>query len=534
MTQWRRVLREQSYSRSFIWKTANAILLGSIALGGLVDLVVRFQSRPSTQELAIDIANSEFQYFNGSLRDDQNIPPSLIEFLHNPEITVEDALSATSYIAPHFIGPNQTQISQLLFQRFDDQTVALLRDYFIATSRPKSPSRERLEQSALFEPTPRYANRLIGELELNARQYNRAYPYFKREGLFPEAEKSRQLAVAMLVYGERFDELSELLTDPAYESYKTTSIKLDIAIHQLNWWNVAKTLPIKMFSNIDWKMATIALIAALVWAALLLRLGQIESWRSRTSGLCLLAFIAGWLSAIPTVFLVILQDAYLGYKPNGELIPTIAYYIGGVGLREEFCKIIFFLPFAFSLARKGVELESMIIASFIGLGFAAEENVSYFSNSFALAAPARFLTANFFHISLTGMGGLFLCRAIRKSNYNDFLYVFGIIVVVHGVYNSFLSLPQFQEGYFFAMITYILMSMYYFRELNGVTYRNTPSYSLSFIFVSGLCLILASLIIFQSSQVGIASALKIIVPETVGSIIMIFMFFREFNEALGE
>ena len=534
MTQWRRALREQSYSRSFIWKTAIAILVGGIAIGGLVDLIVRFQARPSAQELAIDLSNPEFQYFNGSHRDDQNIPPSLIEFLQNPEITIEDALSATPYIAPHFIGPNRVQLSQLLLQHFDNQTVALLRDYFIAISKPKDPSRERLEQSAESEPPPRYANRLIGELELDARKYHLAYPYFKREGLFPEAKKSRKLAVAMLLYGERFDELSELLADPAYRPYNTTAIKLDIAIHQLDWWNVAKILPQQMFSNIDWRMATIALIAAAVWAALLLRLGQIESWRSRTAGLCLLAFIAGWFSTIPTVFLVIVQDAYLGYEPNGELIPTIAYYIGGVGLREEFCKIILFLPFAFSLARKGAELESMIIASFIGLGFAAEENVSYFSNSFALAAPARFLTANFFHISLTGMGGLFLCRAIRKSSYSDFLYVFGIIVVVHGVYDSFLSLPQFEEGYFFAMITYILMSMYYFRELNRVTYRTTPSYSLSFIFVSGLCLILASLIIFQSSQVGIASALKIIIPETIGSIIMIFMFFREFNEALGD
>ena len=132
------------------------------------------------------------------------------------------------------------------------------------------------------------------------------------------------------------------------------------------------------------------------------------------------------------------------------------------------------------------------------------------------------------------MGGLFLCRAIRKSNYNDFLYIFGIIIIVHGAYDTLLSLPQFEEGYFLAMIVYILMSMYYFRELNGVTYRNTPSYSLSFLFVSGLCLILSSLIIFQSSQVGLPSSLKIIIPETIGSIIMIFMFFREFNEALGE
>lgn len=534
MTQWRRSLKAQSYSRSFIWKAAIAILLGGLALGALADVIFRFQSRPSSQELAINLANPEFQYFNGSLENDQGIPPSLIDFLQNPELTIEDALSASPYIAPHFAGHNQDQIGQLIQQRFDDQTAALLSDYFVATSKPSTPNRDRLEQLAVANPAPRYANRLLGELELNVRQYARAYPYFKKEGLFPEAEKSRQLAVAMLLYSDRFDELSELLKDPAYSPYKTPGTQLKLATHQLDWWKVAKILPIHRLSNIDWKMAAIAMIAAFVWAALLLRLGQIESWRSRTAALCLLAFIAGWLSTIPTVFLVIVQDAYLGYEPDGDLVPTFAYYIGGVGLREEFCKLLLFLPFAFSQARKGIELESMIVASFVGLGFAAAENVSYFSDSFALAAPARFLTANFFHISLTGMGGLFLCRAIRKSNYNDFLYIFGIIIIVHGIYNSLLSLPQFEEGYFLAMIVYILMSMFYFRELNGVTYRNKPSYSLSFLFVSGLCLILSSLIIFQSSQIGLPSALKIIIPETIGSIIMIFMFFREFNEALGE
>ena len=534
MTQWRHSLRAQSYSRSFIWKTAIAILLGGLTLGGLADIVFRFQSQPSSQELAIDLANPEFQYFNGSLGNNQNIPPSLINFLQDPELTIEDVLSATPYIAPHFIDGNKDKIGQLIRPRFDEQTTVLLSDYFLATSNPSNPSRDRLEQSAAADTAPRYANRLLGELELNLRRYARAYPYFKKEGLFPEAEKSRQLAVATLLYGERFGELSELLKDPAYRPYKTSGTQLKLATHQLDWWKVAKILPIHRLSNIDWRMATIAMIAALVWAALLLRLGQIESLSSRAAAFCFLAFIAGWFSTIPTVFLAIIQDAYLGYEPDGELIPTMAYYIGGVGLREEFCKLLLFLPFAFALGRKDPELESMIIASFVGLGFAAAENVSYFSNSFALAAPARFLTANFFHISLTGMGGLFLCRAIQKSNYNDFLYIFGIIIIVHGAYDTLLSLPQFEEGYFLAMIVYILMSMYYFRELNGVTYRNTPSYSLSFLFVSGLCLILSSLIIFQSSQVGLPSSLKIIIPETIGSIIMIFMFFREFNEALGE
>jgi len=534
MNSWKRALREQSYSRRFIWKTAIAILMVGLAMGALVEFAFKFNSRTSSHELAMELMNPEFQYFDDSLRRSQRVPESLIDYLRAPGLAVEDVIAIAPYITPYFNGVNQTRISGALAQQFGNETATLLGDSFIASSNPKGSSRERLELKASMEPPPRYANRLLGELEMDARRYSRAHPYFRREGAFPEAERSRTLAVETLRRDERFDELNQLLDEPKYQVFRTPNIQLDLATHQRDWWLVAKTLPIHMLSNIDWRMATIAGIAALVWAALLLRLGQVDSWLSQTSGLCGLAFIAGALSVGPTLFLVILQDAYVGYQPDGDLVSTIAFFVGGVGLREESCKLLLFLPFAFYLARKGNELDALIIASFVGLGFAAIENIGYFAQSSALAAPARFLTANFFHIALTGMGGLYLCRAIRNSNYNDFLYVFGIMIVVHGLYNTLLSLPQFQEGSFFAMIVFILLSMYYFRELNGLNARSRPAHSLSFLFVSGLCLILASLIVFQSSQIGLFTALKLIIPEVLGSVLIVFMFFREFNEALGE
>ena len=118
-------------------------------------------------------------------------------------------------------------------------------------------------------------------------------------------------------------------------------------------------------------MGIIAAVTALVWAVLLLRMGQIDRWFSREFLLCGLAFIGGALSTIPTLFLVIIEDAYVGYQPDGNLVPTIAFYVGGVGLREEFCKLLFFLPFAPYLAKKRFDLDALIVASFVGLGFAA-------------------------------------------------------------------------------------------------------------------------------------------------------------------
>ena len=536
MSRWTHRLRAQSYSRRFIWKSAIAILLGGMALGLIAQLLFQHSGRTASRELIFDLSNPGYEYLGNSNRSLQTLPDALVQYLKTPELDVESFLEIDSLIAPYLRGDDRERLEALLVERFGQTTGDLLGAYLKAISDPEGASRQALEETASREPPPRYANRLLGQLEMKARRYHRAHPYFKREGIFPDAETARFLAIETLRYDERYDELRALLEQPDYQVYLTPSLKLELAKHQRDWLGVASALPAYLFLQFDWRMAAIAGIAALVWAALLLRLGQIDSWLGKAGGLGWLAFLAGAASVMPTLFLVILQDAYVGYDPSGDddILRIGAYFIGGVGLREEFCKLLLFLPFAIRLARKGNELDALIIASFVGLGFAAAENISYFAQTAGLAAPARFLTANFFHIALTGMGGLYLCRALRGQGWNDFLYIFGIMIVVHGLYNTLLSLPNFPEGSFLAMIVFILLSMYYFRELYALNAHTRPAYSLSFLFVCGLCLILSSVIVFQSAQIGLYMALRIIVPETLGVIIIIFMFFREFNEALGE
>ncbi len=536
MRRWTHRLRAQSYSRRFIWKSAIAILLGGMALGLIAQLLFQNRGRSASQNLFLDLSNPESQYFINANRPSNQLPDALIEFFETPGLDVESLLEIDSLIEPYLRGANRERLEQLIGSAFGEPLGPLLVRYFGALGEPGGASRQALEAAAAQEPPPRYANRLLGQLETKARRYHLAHPYFKREGHFPDAEIARVLAIETLRYDKQFDELSALLQEPGYQTHVTPFLRLELTKHRRDWLGVALALPAYLFFQFDWRMAVIAGIAAFVWASLLLRLGQIDSWLSRPGGLCGLAFLAGAASVLPTLFLVILQDAYVGYDPHGDddIVRIAAYFIGGVGLREEFCKLLLFLPFALRLARKGSELDALIVASFVGLGFAAAENVSYFDRSAAIAAPARFLTANFFHIALTGMGGLYLCRALRNRDWNEFLYLFGIMIVVHGLYDTLLSLPGFPEGAFFAMIVFILLSMYYFRELNALNAHGRPAYSLSFLFVCGLCLIIASVIIYQSSQIGLFTSLRIVIPETLGVILIVFMFFREFNEALGD
>ena len=82
-------------------------------------------------------------------------------------------------------------------------------------------------------------------------------------------------------------------------------------------------------------------------------------------------------------------------------------------------------------------------------------------------------------------------------------------------------------------MVFILLSMQYFRELYSMSVQGGSGYSLSFLFVTGLSLILATLIVFQSSQVGLGLSLRLVASEAIGSALIAFMFFREFNESLG-
>ncbi|HCR31532.1 MAG TPA: hypothetical protein DIV79_16120 [Opitutae bacterium] len=534
MSAWQNELRRQSYSRTFIWKTAIAIISCGLAAGFIVDRFTGSKANWLSQRLAIEFMKPENPYTLGSQEESGKLPESLLSRLEDDSFDIEEFLSLSPYWKTRARGDALAQIETYLAKRFPPETSQMLGDYLASLDGSDNPRRQRLDSLASEEPPPRYANRLLGEIEASNRYYFRAYPYFRAEGdAFDEARPSRERAVSMLLLDDDFEELQTLIDRPEYNEFLSTRIRLDIAKHQRDWIEVAKLLPLERISNFDPRMAIIAAITALVWAAILFRLGQFDSWASRMGVLCGLAFIAGALSTLPTLLLVLIEDIYVGYQPDGDIVRTVAFFIGGVGLREEFCKLLLFLPFAIRLAKKSDERESLIIASFVGLGFAAEENIGYFSQSLATAAPGRFLTANFFHIGLTGMGGLYLCRAIRRGNYNDFLYIFGILIVVHGLYNTLLSLPQFEIGPFFAMMVFILLSMQYFRELYSMSVQGGSGYSLSFLFVTGLSLILATLIVFQSSQVGLGLSLRLVASEAIGSALIAFMFFREFNESLG-
>jgi hypothetical protein len=250
--------------------------------------------------------------------------------------------------------------------------------------------------------------------------------------------------------------------------------------------------------------------------------------------LCALGFVLGVLSTTLTIYLVVLQDDILKFGAGQDVVSVLAYNIGGVGVREELAKLLLFAPLLPMLIKRDDELEALIVASFVGLGFAVEENGSYFMMSEAASAPGRFLTANFFHVALTGMNGLALFRACTRgaSGLNDFLFVFPVTVLAHGAYDAFFDLPQFDEGGYVSMVIFILFTAYYFRRAHELRNNVRMTIGLTGAFVGGMSLLAAAMAIYQMTNLGADAGTMLITTEVLGSAIMLFMFFRVFNEPL--
>jgi hypothetical protein len=170
----------------------------------------------------------------------------------------------------------------------------------------------------------------------------------------------------------------------------------------------------------------------------------------------------------------------------------------------------------------------LIVAGCVGLGFGALENIGYFQQHMASSA-ARFLTANFFHIVLTGLLGLAVCRAVKwpRQCLNHLPGVFLTVVLIHGLYNALISLPDLQDYQVFAMTAYILLSYQFFGETRALRPSGRDTISLTATFLFGISTLVAATYVFMSYDMAMTNAAKLLFPELLAVVVIVFMFLRE-------
>jgi RsiW-degrading membrane proteinase PrsW (M82 family) len=379
-----------------------------------------------------------------------------------------------------------------------------------------------IEAEADQEPPLPWANHVLAKVAVQQQRYLTAAIRYEREGLRTGGPiKDLESALHLYLMSGQTEQVKRCVEDPRFSPVVSPYLRAELAFEAGAWG--------------EW--------LAWLWPAIYLR-GNLSSWllAGLSAGLwfwfcwCLggtglsirlqlAAVVLGALSIYPTHILISLGQLY-GLQETGNLVSDGMYFTAGVGLREEAAKLLCFLPLLPLVRRLKGEGNALVLGALVGLGFAAIENVSYFAGGDLATVLARFLTANFLHMSLTAIIAEVCARAAAgRASGTDVVQSFVLIVVLHGAYDLFLSNPQLQELSFLAMTTFVIIARQFLRA--APVARARGGIPLLRVVVLAMVILGAASFIYGSAVAGPKVAAVSLVQGLLGVIIITAVFHHE-------
>jgi RsiW-degrading membrane proteinase PrsW (M82 family) len=382
-------------------------------------------------------------------------------------------------------------------------------------------------------PAP-LANHLLGRAALEEGEVDAAILRFEREGLaFPERSDDLRRVLHLLSAGNRWKEVERRIFDPAWKGAVDPFLRFDLAVEKRDWGGAIRWLLPASYFRTEGGPLLLALVAALAGLAFCGALGRVGDRPRFRIPLYAVAFLLGIASTWPTLFAAAVSDSF-GFRETGEPVRDFLFYVFGVGLREELLKLAAFALLLPILLRRGIRqraepnrLEILAAAAFVGFGFAAEENLAYFSRGDLATALSRFLTANVLHLALTALLGAALADLVRdpSNRSDDFTRTLLLALGLHGAYDFFLASPAVAEWSFLAMTIFVWLVRRFLHELLAV--RPRGGRPLAEVFVFSLAAIVGSSWIWAVTQVGPTAAVVALGEGLLGAAVLVYLFVRE-------
>jgi protease PrsW len=396
------------------------------------------------------------------------------------------------------------------------------------------PSADLLYYAYYVNPL-RHANELIGDHYLATNDFSKAIAFLQRESKFPDATKARQkLVEAAIKKGDR-PVLRELADNPAYIEEFRPEHRIYFAARERRWADLVEPLKQLQVRLLEPVPMTLATLAGLVWLIIALQAIQPSGIFSFRIILPLFAVAAGMASTFPTLLGGLWMEEMFGLRRSGDAIDDFLFFMLSVGPREEIAKLALFLPFVPILLLRKSRLEMLVTAGCVGLGFAVWENLIYFKQFGSAVAFPRFLTANFFHLALTGLNGLAFCEMLRRPvrKFLPFVGTFILTVAAHGGYDALASLEHLRIMMFGAMIVYMLVALWFFRKLQLLRDGSTDQFNIGATFVIGISLLAATILVLASREIGFAITLVVFGIVGFGMIMVTYMFYWQLGEGMS-
>ncbi len=307
--------------------------------------------------------------------------------------------------------------------------------------------REELEAGARRTPPVAWYNHVLGDAAMREVRLRDAARWYEREGLaFPERESNLDAALNLWMDEDDWDTARERLTVPRIARAADGDTKARLAEHDGDGWGAAKWTAASYAGLLTPSSLALSAVAALAWGFFCARLGKVGERTARRLAFYVAAFVLGVVSVVPTLLLIELEVAKLRLVETGDVARDILYFVFGVGLREEASKLLLFAALLPALRRWGDKLDVLVCGAFVGLGFASEENLSYLAEGDLRTGLGRFLTANFFHMAMTGTLAAALDDLISGAS-ADFSRTALFVIGLHGAYDFLLAHDELGGGY---------------------------------------------------------------------------------------
>lgn len=392
--------------------------------------------------------------------------------------------------------------------------------------------REEMILAANREPPAPWHNHALAREALGKGDAPEAARLFEREGLaFEERRVDLDRALLLWIRLEAWDHVRERLSDPRVAKGVDAEVKYKLAVHDRDWPGAARWLVLEWKPDPSLTTGLMAGVAALAWGLFCARLGKIGERPKRRLVFYLLAFALGVLSVVPTVLLIAVEEAKLRLVETGDAGRDLLFFVFGVGLREEASKLLLFLPLVPILRRWGDRLDVLVCGALVGLGFAAEENLNYLARGDLHTALARFLTANFMHMAMTGILAAALDDFLRdREKYAaEFSRATVMIVAMHGGYD-FLATHEEMGGTYLAMGVFFFLVRMFLVAVDHARRKADVGFTLTHAFLVALAIVTGTSAVYAVAAVGPMQGAVVLAEGLLGVAILIYAFVRTLRE----
>lgn len=411
-----------------------------------------------------------------------------------------------------------------------DAPAGLFHDFLASALTGDPAALERLEARASAVPQEMLAAEFFGSVQKRRGNSDAALRAFYIEGLhFPEAKAAREEALRLAVTQRNLDILRRIAGQPGWIESCHPLLQHHAGALLGDVWMQWRGLIHHRLTEVPYGMLALAFFVAGLWYFILVQHSDHARWRWARP---MPALMAGVCSVWPTLTILAYQEYVQGMTPEAPFPHDLLYYLLGVGLREEGCKLALFalfLPWLLWRRQPGLAL---LTGAFVGLGFSLEENIGYYQDFGGTIAWTRFLSANFLHISLTGICAHSLYNMLRTrfARAEEFIATFAAAVAAHGGYD-WLGTGKLGDNGWLSIIVLVLTVSRFIDTLGTETDPKRLTISPRAVFTFGSALLIAVSFVLGAwtsrSMSGVATAGQ----ESLAMVPIALLYWRRFENA---